>query len=77
MTRNNADFQPGKNNERHLEHLLKEYIGKYYNPVRTDQGIDCQTPVLKQKPPETTIAKTVLKSKPILNGLYHGYQKVA
>lgn len=64
-------------NERHLEHLLKEYIGKYYNTVRTHQGIDCKTPILREKSHQTTIAKTVLKSKPILNGLYHDYQKVA
>jgi len=60
-------------NEKHLKYLLKEYISKYYNPVR----IDCQTPILKEKLPETTVDKTVLKPKPILNGLYHDYQKVA
>lgn len=64
-------------NEKHLRYLLKEYIVKYYNPVRTHQGIECQTPILKEKLPETTVDKTVLKSKPILNGLYHDYQKVA
>jgi len=47
-------------NEKHLKYLLKEYIGKYYNPVRTHQGIDCQTPILKEKLPETTVVKTVL-----------------
>jgi len=51
-------------NERHLEHLLKEYIGKHYNIVRTHQGIDCKTPILKEKLPETAIAETVLKSNP-------------
>ena len=64
-------------NEKHLRYLLKEYIDNYYNPVRTHQGINCQTPILKEKLPETTVAKTVLKSKPILHGLYHDYQKVA
>ena len=64
-------------NEKHLKYLLKEYIGNYYNSVRTHQGIDCQTPMLKEKLPKTTVAKTVLKSKPILHGLYHDYQKVA
>jgi len=47
-------------NEKHLKYLHKEYIGKYYNPVRTHQGIDCQTPILKEKLPETTVVKTVL-----------------
>jgi len=64
-------------NEKHLQYLLKEYIDKYYNPVRTHQGIDCHTPILKEKLPETTVATTVLKSTPILHGLYHDYQKVA
>jgi len=64
-------------NEKHLQYLLKEYIEKYYNPVRTHQGIDCQTPIVKEKLPQTTVTQTALKSKPILNGLYHDYQKVA
>ena len=64
-------------NEKHLQHLLKEYIRKYYNPVRSHQGINCQTPILKEKLTETTVDKTILKSKPILHGLYHDYQKVA
>ena len=44
-------------NEKHLIYLLKEYIGKYYNPVRTHQGIECQTPILKEKLLETTLQK--------------------
>ncbi len=36
-------------NEKHLKYLLKEYIVNYYNPARTHQGIDCQTPILKEK----------------------------
>ena len=64
-------------NEKHLKYLLKEYIGKYYNYVRTHQGVECQTPIISEKLPKTTAAKTVLKSKPILHGLYHGYQKIA
>ena len=64
-------------NEKHLQYLLKEYIKKYYNTVRTHQGIDCQTPITRKKPSKTTVAQTVLKPKSILNGLYHDYQKVA
>ncbi len=64
-------------NQRHLECLIQEYIQNYYNPVRTHQGIDCQTPILKEKPLETSVANTVLTSEPILGGLYHGYHKVA
>ena len=64
-------------NEKHLENLLREYIEKYYNPVRTHQGINCQTPILSEKPPETLVADTVLQSEPILGGLYHCYRKAA
>jgi len=64
-------------NERHLKSLLREYIGKYYNHVRTHQGIECQTPIVKEKPKETTAETTVLKAEPILGGMYHSYEKVA
>jgi putative transposase len=64
-------------NERHLEKLLCEYIQRYYNPVRTHQGIGCQTPVLSEKPSETSAKDTILISEPIIGGLYHSYQKAA
>ena len=64
-------------NKKHLERLLREYIGKYYNPTRTHQGINCQTPILSDKPVKTVAETTVLESEPILNGLYHRYKKVA
>ena len=64
-------------NEKHLHKLLREYIHGYYNPARTHQGIDRQTPILSAEPVKTVIADTVLESEPILNGLYHRYKKVA
>ncbi len=64
-------------NERHLENLLCEYIEKYYNPARTHQGINGQTPILSDKPVETVAAETVLESESVLSGLYHRYYKVA
>lgn len=64
-------------NQRHLEYLLKEYINEYYNPIRTHQGIGCDTPILSNKPKKTMITETDLASKPILSGLYHSYQKAA
>ena len=64
-------------NQRHLECLIQEYIQNYYNPVRTHQGIDCQTPILKEAPPGTSVMDTVLTSESILGGLYHSYRKVA
>ena len=64
-------------NQKHLECLLREYVQCYYNPVRTHQGIDCQTPVLSEEPPETTVEDTVLVSEPILGSLYHSYLKAS
>ena len=63
--------------EKHLERLLREYIHGYYNPARTHQGINGQTPILSEEPVKTVVADTVLTGEPILNGLYHRYKKVA
>jgi len=64
-------------NERHLDRLLWEYIHGYYNPARTHQGINGQTPISSKEPVKTIVADTILISAPILNGLYHRYKKVA
>ena len=64
-------------NEKHLNHLLNEYVHCYYNPCRTHQGIDGRTPIPSPKYPPTTISETKLKATPVLGGLYHTYQKVA
>ncbi len=64
-------------NEAHLYQLLKEYINDYYNTHRTHQGIDCKTPIPLPKYKPTYINESRLKSKPVLNGLYHTYKKVA
>lgn len=63
--------------KKHLEYLLREYINRYYNPFRTHQGIDRQTPIPFKKPSNTSIAESVLTSEPILGGLYHRYRKIA
>lgn len=64
-------------NEAHLYRLLNEYINGYYNTHRPHQGINGKTPIPLPEYPPTTIAKTKLKAKPVLNGLYHTYDKVA
>ncbi|TCX51734.1 MULTISPECIES: integrase core domain-containing protein [unclassified Dehalobacter] len=64
-------------NERHLEYLLSEYINRYYNPSRTHQGIECQTPIPSIEWPVSTVADTILVSDPVLGGLYHNYKKRA
>jgi len=63
-------------NQRHLETLLTEYV-KYYNTVRTHQTLGGDTPMPRDKPPLTYVKNTTLKSKSILGGLYHDYQKAA
>jgi len=64
-------------NERHLHYLLSEYVHNYYNPHRTHQRLDGQTPIPSPKYEPTTAAETKLKSTPVLGGLYHTYKKVA
>lgn len=64
-------------NEAHLYRLLREYVNDYYNTHRTHQGIDCKTPIPLPKYISTNISESKLKSKPVLNGLYHTYKKIA
>ena len=63
--------------EKHLRHILHQYIYRYYNPHRTHQGIGGQAPDRVPRPPETAMEKTMLISTEILGGLYHAYTKVA
>jgi len=64
-------------NQVHLSKLMREYVEKYYNTHRTHQGLDGKTPIPSPDYPETTAENTKLKATPILNGLYHTYEKVA
>jgi len=64
-------------NERHLQRLLTEYVDRYYNPARTHQGIDRQTPVPQESPPAPAAFTTPLQAEPILGGLYHTYSRAA
>ncbi|WP_373463338.1 DDE-type integrase/transposase/recombinase, partial [Herbivorax sp. ANBcel31] len=48
-------------NQRHLEYLLKNYLKEYYHLVRTHQGLNCQTPILSDNPPETKIERDTLE----------------
>lgn len=63
--------------ERHLEHLLNQYINNYYNTNRTHQGINCQTPIRTPKHTAVDANSLKLKTTPVLNGLYHTYKRVA
>jgi len=64
-------------NEHHLRKLLREYVSEYYNPHRTHQGINCETPDKTKSMPITFIKNTKINGKPILGGLYTTYDKVA
>lgn len=63
-------------NEEYLRRLLGEYVRQYYNPSRTHQGIDRQTPVPSPQPASGTPPDTLV-SEPILGGLYHNYRKAS
>lgn len=64
-------------NEKHLSWLLREYIDDYYNTHRTHQGIDCKTPIPLPDYDPTTISNGKITATPVLNGLYHTYERVA
>ncbi|HOF87565.1 MAG TPA: hypothetical protein PLZ36_05595 [Armatimonadota bacterium] len=57
--------------------MLTAYVRQYYNPARTHQGIDRQTPLLPAILPTPTPMTTPLSAEPILGGLYHIYQRAA
>ena len=63
--------------ERHLEHLLNEYIHDYYNTNRTHQGINGQTPIRTPKYIPVDAKDLKLETTPVLNGLYHTYKRAA
>ena len=48
-----------------------------YVNVRTHQALNGTTPVEHKLPPRTAVTGTGLKSKPILGGMYHDYEKAA
>ena len=63
--------------ERHLQRMLTEYVVRYYNPARTHQGIDRQTPLPPERAPTPAAITTPVQAKPILGGLYHTYRRAA
>ena len=64
-------------NRKHVYNLLNEYINDYYNTYRPHQGLNGDTPIPSPEYPPTKMENTELKATPILNGLYHKYEKVA
>lgn len=63
--------------ERHLERLLDGYINDYYNTHRTHQGLDGNTPIPTPEYEPVDIDEFKIKTTPVLNGLYHKYDRVA
>ena len=46
--------------------MLRDYISRYYQPIRTHQGNNCETPILSNLHNQTTIVDTALASELIL-----------
>ena len=61
-------------NERHLRHVLDEFIEEYYNPVRPHLSLDRNSPIPRKSDPP---ANGRVVSAPILRGLHHRYHRVA
>jgi putative transposase len=59
-------------NERHLHHVLKEYVA-FYNGSRPHQGINQQTPIPGIKPN----GKGVVVRRDVLGGIVHDYYRFA
>jgi transposase InsO family protein len=59
-------------NERHLHHVLKEYVA-FYNVSRPHQGINQQTPIPRIEPNGTG----VVVRRDVLGGIVHDYYRLA
>jgi putative transposase len=57
--------------EHHLLSVLREFV-TYYNQERPHRTLRLQTPQLKVR-----LATGAIRSRPVLNGLHHVYQRVA
>ena len=58
-------------NERHLRSVLREFVG-YYNADRPHRSLGLETPQ-----PVTRPAAGPVRSRPVLGGLHHVYQRAA
>ena len=65
-------------NERHLHDLLKEYITRYYHPVRTHSYLSHKPPLADSSVNKQWLLQDIVpESEPILGGLYHNYRAKA
>ena len=58
-------------NEQHLSSVLTEFV-RYYNRDRPHRALGLQTPELRPQPETGPI-----RSRPVLNGLHHAYERAA
>jgi len=57
--------------EQHLRLVLAEFV-RYYNQERPHRTLRLQTPQLKLRP-----STGIVRSRPVLNGLHHVYERAA
>ena len=62
--------------EEHLRRVLAEYIGSYYHSARPHQGLQQQIPAEVHNPVEHPEVGPI-KTREVMNGLYHVYHRDA
>ena len=60
--------------ERHLQHVLREYVEQYYNVERTHMSLDGNAPIPRAVAP---VPAAELRAIPVLGGLHHKYTVAA
>ena len=63
-------------NQHHLERLLREFIEEHYHVARPHQGLNGDTPIPTESPPDID-GPTTLVTIPVLGGLHHRYLRAA
>lgn len=63
--------------EEHLQRVLREYVGAYFNVARPHQGIEQQIPCAVGTTSEHPSSIGRVVARPILGGLHHDYQRAA
>jgi transposase InsO family protein len=58
-------------NERHLRAILSDFV-RYYNADRPHQTLGLDTPLPLDRPPVGSV-----RSRPVLGGLHHAYERAA